>query len=173
MKFLLNNNKLINKNQPAEKIDKKEEKNIIIIKEEESKINEFLSNYEFLNVNSLSKYKIKFLATQPTIDKTKIINELQNFDSYNMKLKESIIILLDYYGENAENLIKISSLCKKCIVIDHHETFIEISNNIKNLENFEFFFNKSKSAFPLVIDYFLDKTPNFNDIIPLEIQKQN
>lgn len=41
-------------------------------------------------------------------------------------LKETVLILLDYFAENETNLVKLSESSKKLIVIDHHQSFFDI-----------------------------------------------
>ena len=52
-------------------------------------------------------------------------------------LKESILIIMDYYAQNSENIIELCTIFKKLIILDHHLSFEFIlkemeQNNVSN-----------------------------------------
>ena len=65
---------------------------------------------------------------------------------------------MDYFGETFENLVTLSQMLKKVVIIDHHLTFEKIMEDISNpsyqLHNIEYFYDKKESGCSLALKYF-------------------
>lgn len=93
--------------------------------EEEVKIDK--ENFkEFLYCQEISEMFL-FYAVKPS-KKSENLGETMKKIQSKVDLKETILILLDYFAENESNLVKLSESSKKLIVIDHHQSFFDILN---------------------------------------------
>lgn len=117
---------------------------------EEEKIENNIKELDF-DVFQISK-NIKFFPIKPTPNSEKF----SEFIKYLKKSSETekIVIILDYYCETEENIILLSKLCSKLLIIDHHESFLKF--DISEKKNLDVFFDLKKSGASLTYEYFIN-----------------
>jgi len=98
------------------------------IEEEKGDSKEFLLS--FFDKTEKFKDVIQFFGVKPSRDNENFRSLLKRI-KYHLNPEETIIILLDYYGESLANLELLSSLSKKLIIIDHHQSFFELFNTVE------------------------------------------
>ena len=72
-----------------------------------------------------------------------------------LKTEHRVVILVDCYAENTENLYKLAAAYQYVLIIDHHTTALESlkAANSKH-PNILYYFTEEKCAFELTIDFF-------------------
>ena len=110
---------------------------------------------------------IEFFGVKPSKNSENFLSIIKNLKK-NLIPEETIIILLDYYGESFENIEFLSKYSRKIIIIDHHQTFFDAFQQKSN-EKITIFGNIANSACVLTYKFFLE---TFVDILPIQISQK-
>ena len=123
--------------------------------EEEIKTNEFVEKTLFFQEDSIYSQNIheniQYFPIKPSSEYiNKFIKDLEN-----NKNEDIITILLDYYADSFENILKISVFSKILLIIDHHQSFFDIiSENIHQIpKNIHIYGDISNAACVLTYRY--------------------
>lgn len=135
------------------------------IEEEFKDFNEKELLFEILNKAEIHP-DIYYYPIKPSHNNENMSNVLKSLNSF-VKPLETIIILLDYYAETLENIIKLTQISSKLIIIDHHQSFFDIIPLIKP-PNLLYHGHITQSAAPLTYS-FCEKL--FGDILPAFLKR--
>ena len=145
------------------------EKNANKIMEEEKNDDRDIFETFFNKIESFRDF-INFFGVKPSQngeDFQSLIHSMKN----KINPEATIMILLDYYGENLENLVKLASLCSKIIIIDHHQSFFDLFASIQpnNQQKIQIFGSILNSACVLTYE-FLNKL--LGNLIPEKLSSR-
>ena len=146
----------------AEKVAKSEPE------EEKEDLSEKSEDFLQLLTNQDFHADFQYYAIKPSIDHEPLKNLIKTLKTYTIPA-ETIIILLDYYGETLENIVILSQISSRLLIIDHHQSFLDLFplNSEKPL-NLHMKFALKQAAASLTYDFCLEV---FGDILPKNMKK--